>query len=601
MRAKEFISEQREKFDLDELSRNPNVRVMLDLIARAEGNTDYNTLVGGGKFKDFSSHPNKTVYLRSRDKAGNVKIIPSDAAGRYQIMGFNWQPYAKRLGLKDFSPASQDKIAIQMLIDRGAMNAILNGDFKNAVKKTGSQWVSLPSTEIKQGYGPKSWKWVNNNIAELSQQYGVEGSTQVAQIDKSQPSVVDKIRDVAGKVIGGATTTKTASAEKQPANNLQPGYYTVGDSHAQGVGGYSGKGWTNFGQHGLSALKKDDMKKYLQDIKNIPAGSVVTISLGANDLARNSKISDIVDQVNKTIAASKAQGHQVVYLLPTASTNPKFQQKREELRQALLQSLESRNILDLGVAPTSKEIKGADDIHLGREGYKKYGTAIKQMFTPGTKPVEPKQDQPSEHPLGTYVKPDWSKYEFGDLGTLEKIGPGKWRSDKGKIITNAPELEKLIAEPKPETYLDKIKNLLPSMTGAKNTAQATTKPSTEPTATTKTPTDVDIDFDVKPVSSPKSTNKTATNVDVDLVKPSSSPKSTTKTPTDADIDFDTKSSSTPTKIDTEPKVDIRKDFERAFSKARKEQGAGGKFDWTDPKTGKTSSYTTDYESEKATP
>ena len=593
MRAKEFIFEQREKLDLDELSRNPNVRVMLDLIARAEGNTDYNTLVGGGKFKDFSSHPNKTVYLRSRDRAGNVKIIPSDAAGRYQIMGFNWQPYAKKLGLKDFSPASQDKIAIQMLADRGALPAILKGDFKNAVKKTGSQWVSLPSTEIKQGYGPKSWKWVNDNVAQLSKEHGVDSSTQVAKVDTTKPSIVDKIRDV----VSTATTPKTAGAEQQPKSNKQPGYYSVGDSHAQGLGGYSGKQWTNLGRKGSSAFEK----QHLENIKNIPAGSVIALSLGANDLG-STKISDIVDQVNKTVAAAKAQGHQVVYLLPTASPDPKLQQKREELRQALVKSLDSRDIMDLGTAPSSKELRGGDNVHLSREGYKRYGDAITQMFTPGVKTDAPKADVKStEHPVGAYVKPDWSKYEFGDLGTLEKIGPGKWRSDKGKIITNAPELEKLTAEPKPETYLDKIKNLLPTLTGAKNTAQATTKPSTEPPATTKTPTDVDIDFDVKPVSSPKSTNKTATNVDVDLVKPSSSPKSTTKTPTDVNIDFDTKSSSTPTKIGTEPKVDIRKDFERAFAAARKEKGSGETFDWTDPKTGKISSFTTDYSSEKTTP
>jgi muramidase (phage lysozyme) len=172
MRAKEFITEwsvfveQRQQLNLDELLINPNIRVMLDLIARAEGNTDYNTLVGGGKFKDFSSHPNKTVYLKSLNK-----VIPSDAAGRYQIMGANWGPYSRRLGLKDFSPESQDKIAIQMIADRGALDSVLKGDYVNGIKKLKSQWASLPATEVKQGYGPKSWKWVNNNLADLTKQY----------------------------------------------------------------------------------------------------------------------------------------------------------------------------------------------------------------------------------------------------------------------------------------------------------------------------------------------------------------------------------------------------------------------------------------------
>jgi len=395
MRAKEFIFERKEQLNLDELRGNPNVRVMLDLIARAEGNTNYDTLVGGGKFKDFSSHPNKTVYLKSLNK-----VIPSDAAGRYQIMGANWGPYSRRLGLKDFSPESQDKIAIQMIADRGALDSVLKGDYVNGIKKLKSQWASLPSTEVKQGYGPKSWKWVNNNIADLTKLYGVDSSTQVAQKDK--PSTIDTIRDVVSTAISPSTAKadKTQSAPTTPQSKAKVGYYSVGDSHAQGVGGYSGQGWTNFGSRGASAFDK----QHLQNIKNIPAGSVVALSIGANDIG-SKKLSDIVDQVNKTIAASKAKGHQVVYLLPTSSSDPKLQQKREELRQALLKSLDSRDILDLGIAPTSKELKGADGVHLGPEGYKTYGNLITQMFTPTMSQVTPTKVT-TEPTVNKLVKPE---------------------------------------------------------------------------------------------------------------------------------------------------------------------------------------------------
>ncbi len=142
----------------DEVIQNPNVRKMLDLIGRAEG-ADYNTIVGGKQFKDFSKHPNKVGLTTQQG--------PSTAAGKYQITGTNWKKYASRLGLTDFGPESQDKIAAAMLHDRGALNSVIDGDFLRAIKKTGSQWTSLPSSSIKQGMGPHSWDWVKKNLATL--------------------------------------------------------------------------------------------------------------------------------------------------------------------------------------------------------------------------------------------------------------------------------------------------------------------------------------------------------------------------------------------------------------------------------------------------
>jgi len=50
----------------------------------------------------------------------------------------------------------------------------------------------------------------------------------------------------------------------------------------------------------------------------------------------------------------------------------------------------------------------------------------------------------------------------------------------------------------------------------------------------------------------------------------------------------------------QPKVDVRKEFEKEFAKQRAAQGSGGTFAWTNPVTGKTSEYTTAYKSEKST-
>lgn len=74
----------------------------LDAIAVGEdyNPTDYNELVGGGKFTGYGQFP-----------AWAGKIFPtgiSHAAGRYQFEPATWKGQAAKLGLKDFSPASQD-------------------------------------------------------------------------------------------------------------------------------------------------------------------------------------------------------------------------------------------------------------------------------------------------------------------------------------------------------------------------------------------------------------------------------------------------------------------------------------------------------------
>lgn len=76
-----------------------------------------------------------------------------------------------------------------------------------------------------------------------------------------------------------------------------------------------------------------------------------------------------------------------------------------------------------------------------------------------------KPDSIEQKPIGTIVQPDYSKYNVGDLGPLEKIGPGQWRSSKGKIVTNAPELENLPTVPKPESFTDKLKRVAPPFMG----------------------------------------------------------------------------------------------------------------------------------------
>jgi muramidase (phage lysozyme) len=132
---------------------NPNVRQFLDFLGKAEG-ADYNVIVGGKKFDDFSKHPN-VVGLRTKEG-------PSTAAGKYQIVKTTYDDIAPKLGITDFSPQSQDRIAVALLDRRGALDDVVSGKFDSAINKLGKEWASLPSSTYKQP--KKDWDFVSKNL-----------------------------------------------------------------------------------------------------------------------------------------------------------------------------------------------------------------------------------------------------------------------------------------------------------------------------------------------------------------------------------------------------------------------------------------------------
>jgi len=134
--------------DYFQTSQNPNVKRILDAIAQAEGTTEYgyNTMFGGTKFDDLSSHPNQLKPFTQTDGKENY----SSAAGRYQFINPTWQDVSKQLGLKDFGPESQDAAAVYLIERAGALDDVLNGDFKAATDKLGGTWASLPSSNYAQ-------------------------------------------------------------------------------------------------------------------------------------------------------------------------------------------------------------------------------------------------------------------------------------------------------------------------------------------------------------------------------------------------------------------------------------------------------------------
>ena len=75
--------------------------------------------------------------------------LKSTGAGRYQLLSRWWDAYRKQLGLKDFSPKSQDAVALQQIKERGALPVIDRGDIRQAIDRCSNIWASLPGA----GYG----------------------------------------------------------------------------------------------------------------------------------------------------------------------------------------------------------------------------------------------------------------------------------------------------------------------------------------------------------------------------------------------------------------------------------------------------------------
>lgn len=130
---------------------SPNLKAFLDTIAWSEigpallakSDNGYNVLVGSTPekpllFASYAQHPN--VY--------NPKMN-STAAGRYQFLSRYWPAYRRQLLLPDFGRESQDRWAVQLIRECGALDDVEAGRLAQAIAKCRSRWASLPDA----GYG----------------------------------------------------------------------------------------------------------------------------------------------------------------------------------------------------------------------------------------------------------------------------------------------------------------------------------------------------------------------------------------------------------------------------------------------------------------
>lgn len=149
---------------IEQALQNPNVRMMLDLIADAEGvQHGYATGFGNTVLDNLKDHPRQLKEFKQTDGKTNK----TSAAGRYQFLSKTWDDVASKLGLTDFSELSQDLAAVELIRRRGALDDVLEGNLEAAIPKLGKEWASLPSSPYAQPTRTDEWvtNWLANNSA----------------------------------------------------------------------------------------------------------------------------------------------------------------------------------------------------------------------------------------------------------------------------------------------------------------------------------------------------------------------------------------------------------------------------------------------------
>ena len=135
-------------------------RALLGRIASGEA-TSYDMLYGGGKFQGYGDHPRVYAPITSGPDVGKK----TSAAGLYQFLGSTWDQQAKKLGLKDFSPANQDAAAWDLAqteykarTGRDLLATLRSGDqgaIEDVPRQLSGQWASLPGgRQPAAGAGP---------------------------------------------------------------------------------------------------------------------------------------------------------------------------------------------------------------------------------------------------------------------------------------------------------------------------------------------------------------------------------------------------------------------------------------------------------------
>ena len=149
-----------------------NLAAMKETIKRSEGTANqgdpYRVCYGyKHRSASFADHPaipgewrGETLSDAMCAGAGMGAGCVSTAAGAYQIIKPTWVNLKAKLNLPDFSPASQDAAAVELLRQRGALGPLGRGDLAGAIAAAKKEWASLPGAGY--GQGERSYAWLEN-------------------------------------------------------------------------------------------------------------------------------------------------------------------------------------------------------------------------------------------------------------------------------------------------------------------------------------------------------------------------------------------------------------------------------------------------------
>lgn len=149
-----------------------NLSAFLGMIRQAEGTAQhadpYRVMFGHVIWTgDMADHPRRAVQFT--DKKG--RRLWTSAAGAYQFMARSpipdgsgrwtgvdtWDRLARRLRLPDFGPDSQDRAAVALIDEAGALRDVRAGNFEAAVSKVRRIWASLPGAGHDQPERSLQW------------------------------------------------------------------------------------------------------------------------------------------------------------------------------------------------------------------------------------------------------------------------------------------------------------------------------------------------------------------------------------------------------------------------------------------------------------
>jgi muramidase (phage lysozyme) len=135
-----------------------NLAAFLAMVRHSEGTDEARNpyaVTYGYQFTitDFSDHPAVlgTWKGESLDSLGLTYLGKvSTAAGAYQIIKPTWVSLKITLKLPDFSPASQDAAATELIREKGALNLVNSGQVADAITLCHGIWASLPGSSSGQ-------------------------------------------------------------------------------------------------------------------------------------------------------------------------------------------------------------------------------------------------------------------------------------------------------------------------------------------------------------------------------------------------------------------------------------------------------------------